>query len=610
MEARAASLANADILGALPRPLRLGGEAPEPPDLAQRSPERFRTTPFRVFRRLLRFAPVAISFLAAQVWDRVRGRSSPLRTGRRLRARIEKLGGTFVKLGQQLSLRHDLLRSDTCFELGRLLDDMPAMPSDIAVREIENATGRSMRDLFRVFDPDPIGSASLACVYQAELRSGERVAVKVRRPGVGDDVAADLRIISSMLRMAELMTVIRPGTSDTLREGLRTMLFEELDFRVEARFQEILRRRAKEDGLRFLYVPKVYPELSCARLLVSELLTGGIWLIDLLGAIESDRPEHLHFAREAFGIKPKKVAKRLLRIRHWSLFENLFFHADPHPGNVMVLPKNRLAFVDFGACAPATRRTRTHQVEMFRRQARGDVEGMVQVFHSMFSPLPRVDIDALTARSEAATFEWMYGFETEHVEWFERTSASLWLSMFAAIREFDIPVSLETIRTLRSSLLYDTITARLSPDANMLEEFRRYERRARRQALRRFIANLDEKLSIGWWLLEIERQSAVVGRLWYRLSRYADAPLHRFLSTAGKMAETTATLLRATLVALVYSTIVVGVVSLTNQSSGGSLDIRDAMSLTAQSPWFVAGLLIILVRTYRAVQFRLADVDT
>ena len=141
----------------------------------------------------------------------IRGEASIERRAVRLRRAFETGGPTFAKLAQQLSMRADMLPYEYCVELSKMLDQAEAFPTEQAIDIVERSLGRPLADVFEIFDPKPIGSASLSCVYQAQLRTGERVAVKVRRPGIGPLVAADLRACDWLLIIAETLTIIRPA---------------------------------------------------------------------------------------------------------------------------------------------------------------------------------------------------------------------------------------------------------------------------------------------------------------------------------------------------------------------------------------------------------------
>ena len=198
-----------------------------------------------------------IRFFSGNYFDVVMRRDTIQRRAVRLRSVFEDTGASFAKLGQQLSIRADLLPYAYCAELGKMLDRIPPFPTQIAIDIIERSLGRPLGEVFEVFDPVPIGSASLAVVFQAQLRTGERVAVKVRRPGIGPQIAADLRALDWLLIVAETLTIIPPGLTRRFREEFQTILFNEMNFRmrrallrsVQAAFGKAPQRRHFAAGL-------------------------------------------------------------------------------------------------------------------------------------------------------------------------------------------------------------------------------------------------------------------------------------------------------------------------------------------------------------------------
>jgi ubiquinone biosynthesis protein len=285
----------------------------------------------RPIGRLLVWFRASIRFFFGNGIDVLLGRASIERRAARLRRVFEQTGVTFVKLGQQLSLRVDLLPYAYCAELSKMLDQAPPVAGTQAIEIIERSFGRHIDEVFRRFDPEPIGSASLACVYQATLKSGEHVAVKVLRPGVGPMMAADLRAMRWLLILAETLTVIRPGLTKDFREHFSTMLMDELNLRAEARYTEMFRLSAEKDG-EGITAPRVFFEYCTDEVLVSELISG-IWMWELMAAVDRNDQEFLTYARN-MGIEPGLVARRMVRVLHRELLEHLFFHADPHPANL------------------------------------------------------------------------------------------------------------------------------------------------------------------------------------------------------------------------------------------------------------------------------------
>ena len=216
------------------------------------------------------------------------GRASVPRSAVRFRETLERTGGSFIKIGQQLSLRADLLPYAYCAELSKLLDRTNPIPTSQAIDVIERSLGLPLSAIFESFDPNPIGSASLACVYQARLKTGEHVAVKVRRPGIGRLIAADLRALDWLLVVAETMALIRPGMTTQFRRELGKMLIAELNFRTEARYNEMFRIRTQKDG-DGITAPHVYFRYCTDEVLVNELVSG-VWMWELMAAVDQERP--------------------------------------------------------------------------------------------------------------------------------------------------------------------------------------------------------------------------------------------------------------------------------------------------------------------------------
>src|SRR5258707_7125380 len=202
--------------------------------------ETIRVGPLKAFRRLLVWIRALSWFMFGTLWASIRRHESEELRAVRLRQMFERAGGTLIKIGQQMSIRLDLLPLRTCEELALMLDSVPPFPTDQAIEVIERTTGQKLETIFSAFDPVPIGSASIAWGYQAVLRdSGDKVAVKVRRPGIWKVFEADFRVLDWLTRFAELLTLTRPGYAENLRIEFRNVLSSELDFRREARYQEL-----------------------------------------------------------------------------------------------------------------------------------------------------------------------------------------------------------------------------------------------------------------------------------------------------------------------------------------------------------------------------------
>jgi ubiquinone biosynthesis protein len=266
---------------------------------------------------------------------RRRDRSAPL--GERIRLALEELGPIFVKFGQAISTRRDLLPPDIADELAKLQDAVPPFPAEMAIDIVETAYSRSVSDVFQRFDVTPLAAASIAQVHSAQLTSGIEVIVKVLRPGVQDEIERDLEVLRTLAGLADRYWEhgkrLRP--LEVVDEYEHTII-DELDLMREAANTAQLKRNF--EGSDMLYVPDVYWDYCRPEVLVQERI---------FGTPISDMK-----ALRAAGTDIKKLAENGVEIFFTQVFRHNFFHADMHPGNIFVLtddPENpKYAAVDFG----------------------------------------------------------------------------------------------------------------------------------------------------------------------------------------------------------------------------------------------------------------------
>ena len=260
-----------------------------------------------------------------------------------LRRLLERLGPTFIKLGQFLALRPDLIPREYTDELLRLLDDVEPFAWTDAVTIIEQDLGDPTK-LFRSINPRPIAAGSIAQVHLAELFDGTRVAIKILRPGIADRVRVDLRrarVIARLLRLAKVDLISSPRE---LVAELESWLLREIDLRNELNHITRLRRLTRKSTTEV--IPKAYPEFSSSRVLTTEYIQG-IPLIEILRALSSGERE---ISRRGWDIDTEALAKNLLEATLRQMFRYRFFHADVHPGNLFALPNNTIGYVYFGLC--------------------------------------------------------------------------------------------------------------------------------------------------------------------------------------------------------------------------------------------------------------------
>ena len=276
---------------------------------------------FRPFRFLYYLAP----------WNWVPRTREPRAV--RIRCALEDLGPIYVKFGQILSTRQDLLPDDIALELARLQDDVPPFPGSIAKAQIEAAFGKPVSEVFRHFDETPLASASIAQVHTAQLQDGKEVIIKVLRPNVRQHITRDIRLLHTVARLAERYWKhghrLRPR--EVVAEFEKT-LYDELDLLREAANASQLRRNFS--GTDLLYVPEIYWPYCRPEVMVMERIYG-IQISD----IDSLRANNIDL---------KRLSERGVEIFFTQVFRHNFFHADMHPGNIFVRTDGRYMAVDFG----------------------------------------------------------------------------------------------------------------------------------------------------------------------------------------------------------------------------------------------------------------------
>ncbi len=258
---------------------------------------------------------------------------TPVGVAERLRLVLIELGPTFIKFGQLLSTRPDLLPADLIVELNKLQDRVPPFPSDVAIAMIEAELGKPIAQLFRTFDHTPLAAASLGQVHTAVLHSGEQVVVKVQRPDIEQVINTDLAILVDLADLAQQQDLF--GLQYDLNElawDFSLTLRDELDYLREATNADRFRRNFA--GSKIVHIPVIYWEYSTHRVLTLERLFG-IKINDIAGLA-------------AAGIDRKRLARNSLHLVLEEVFTHGFFHADPHPGNFFALPGGIIGAVDFG----------------------------------------------------------------------------------------------------------------------------------------------------------------------------------------------------------------------------------------------------------------------
>ena len=331
----------------------------------------------QVIRRIFAVLKPILSFVFGLWWDKQWGIlvKNERRRAVQLRELLTKLGPAYIKIGQALSTRPDLVPPIYLEELTRLQDQLPAFPNEIAYQFIEEELGAPPSKIYAEISPQPIAAASLGQVYQGRLKTGEEVAIKVQRPDLRERITIDLYILRKLA--AWVQRNVKRVRSDLvgILDELGDRIFEEMDYIHEGenaeRFFELY------GHMKDVYVPKIYWEYTNRRVLTMEWING----------IKLTQPEKI----AALGINARYLIEVGVQCSLRQLLEHGFFHADPHPGNLLATMDGKLAYLDFGMMS-----------EVKPAQRYGLIEAIVHVVNREFDSLAKdyVKLEFLTPETD------------------------------------------------------------------------------------------------------------------------------------------------------------------------------------------------------------------
>ena len=307
-------------------------------------------------------------------------RMSKQTIGIKLREVLQSLGPTFIKLGQIASTRRDLVPSEIAKELEKLQDQVSGFPFQQVQEIIEMELGEKLEDLFQEFNEKPIASASIGQVHQAVLRTGEMVAVKVQRPDIRSTVQTDLEILDDITRMMEAnLSWAKTYQVRKMMAEFSNSLLAELDYQTEGRNGERIAKQFQDNPE--VVIPKIYWDYSTNKVLTMDYITGV-----KVNQIETLKEE---------GYNLKLIARRITdSMLHQILMEG-FFHGDPHPGNIYILPGNKVAYIDFGMIGRISEDTKFHFASLVIHLQNGNTKGLLKTITAMGLHTSGTDMNTL-----------------------------------------------------------------------------------------------------------------------------------------------------------------------------------------------------------------------
>ncbi|MGC1307052.1 MAG: AarF/ABC1/UbiB kinase family protein [Phormidesmis sp.] len=406
--------------------------------------------PLQILFRLISIFWLASSYLLGLLWDKVTHRQAinEVKRAEGLRVMLTRLGPAYIKVGQALSTRPDLVSPATMAEMVKLQDQLPAFSNEIAMRFIEEEIGRPSADVYDYLSPSPIAAASLGQVYKGRLKTGEEVAVKVQRPGLANQITKDIYIIRVLASWAtKYIQQIRSDLVSIVDE-FGTRIFEEMDYNHEG---ANAKRFAKLYGyLPEILVPGIYEEYTGRRVLTMEWIEG----IKLTELDELNRR----------GIDPTHVIEVGVQCSLRQLLEHGFFHADPHPGNLLVTADGKLAYLDFGMMCEVEPYQRYGLIEAIVHMVNRDFEGLAQDYVNLEFLTPDTDLSPIIP-ALAGVFNNALGASVA-----ELNLKSITDEFSALMYEYPFRVPAYYALIIRSLVTLDGIAITVDPDFKVLSK--------------------------------------------------------------------------------------------------------------------------------------------
>jgi ubiquinone biosynthesis protein len=394
---------------------------------------------------------------------------------------LERLGPVFIKIGQHLALRPDVIPQAYCDEFLLLVDAVPPQPFVDSHRTIAEDLGQDPDTIFRFIDPVAVGAASLAQVYRGITNAGTEVAIKVLRDGIVRQVDRDLRRVRLIARL--LGRAATTGVqARTVAEEIARWLHEELDLGRELR--NIERMRALPWDPARTRIPRPFPGLSGPRVLVMEFLHG-VAFTETLRLVRIGRIDRL----DTLGVAPDILAENLLETMLQQVFRNQLFHADTHPGNLIALPGDKVGFVDFGLVDTLDESMRDNLVRYLRAVYLGDAEAMLDGLLELLIAGENADVVAFRTAFIERTHRWRAGRQVPDGEPAESENggspiARYLVDVLALARRSGLQLPSSMLSIYRSLVAAETIAYELGSEADLASVGRTFFTRLQTDSLR------------------------------------------------------------------------------------------------------------------------------
>lgn len=422
-----------------------------------------------------------------------------------LRLSFEKLGSVFIKFGQFLSLRPDLLPSPYCRELFYLLENVPSFSYEEVLKTIKREFRITPDKLFKTFNPKPIAAASFGQVHEAYLNTGEKVAVKIRRPQIEELVKKDISLIKIL---GSIIDIFLPGPNKILSsiEEFEQWTKEELNYEEEASHTETFRQLNKnreED----IVVPRVFRKY-CSPSVITVDFIEGITLSNILLAMRRGDKKLLSKIKKQ-DFSPKRISEMLLKNSVQQIYQEGLFHADPHPANIIFMGGTKLGYIDFGIVGELDKKMRFICLRYTRSVFYGDTENAFDALAKLLDISKVKDLNSFKKEHDAIIKETLLDFEKGRAGGNPHIIGRIFFAKLKLLQKYHARIPMNTLRYFRALSTLEGIILELYPQMELQEIARKFRNISIVNMIRELpdffsLENMDENLIK--WLNIIEKE--------------------------------------------------------------------------------------------------------
>ncbi len=420
-----------------------------------------------------------IYFLGIQL-RRITNKPDIQKNANELRQIFEDLGGFWVKTGQLLALRNDILPDEICDQLIRLQYEAIGFPMAMVRSTIESELGAPMEKIFQDFDETPLAAASIGQVHRATLRSKRKpVVVKIQRPNLAEAFKRDLDLIKVVVNLLISLNFMSYLRLDEAVSQLDKIFNEELDYRYEASNTRNMRKTLKQHKI---YVPKIYDKYCKRRVLVMEYIDG-VLASDYIKVSNRD-PVRASQWEDENDFDSEKVGEKIFLSLLRQVFEDNLYHGDLHPGNIIFLRRSKVVFIDMGSVGSLDRDLRVTYNEYTNALTYGDFSKASNYIMRLAVDIPRVNVPTVRAEMSRAIESWSSKAQLKGVEFKEKSFGAATGDLSKVLTKYRIPNNWTFLKMSRSFLTLDGTMQYLLPDFDFFKTSKKYNRQSDKRALK------------------------------------------------------------------------------------------------------------------------------